>query len=105
MASDSGDRLATLKRCLSVLRDARNDSEQFAALLLVRTRGIASGEGKGEAGHPAGHGSAREMRGGGDWELRAKLFQSFELPFSKAVEPGLDLGMWNRCCHTLETPW
>lgn len=65
MASDSGDRLATLKRCLSVLRDARNDSEQFAALLLVRTRGIASGEGKGEAKHPAAHGSARGMWGGG----------------------------------------
>lgn len=38
MASDAGDRNSTLKRCLGVLRDARNDSEQFAALLLVRNR-------------------------------------------------------------------
>lgn len=36
MASDSGDRNPTLKKCLAVLREARNDSEQFAALLLVR---------------------------------------------------------------------
>lgn len=36
MASDSGDRNAALRRCLDVLRDARDDSEQFAALLLVR---------------------------------------------------------------------
>ncbi|XP_071309090.1 neurochondrin [Agelaius tricolor] len=43
MASDAGDRLATLKRCLSVLRDARNDSEQFAALLLV-TKAVRAGE-------------------------------------------------------------
>ncbi|XP_005529837.1 PREDICTED: neurochondrin isoform X1 [Pseudopodoces humilis] len=43
MASDSGDRYATLKRCLGVLRDARNDSEQFAALLLV-TKAVRAGE-------------------------------------------------------------
>ncbi|NXK65298.1 NCDN protein, partial [Sylvietta virens] len=43
MASDSGDRHATLKRCLGVLRDARNDSEQFAALLLV-TKAVRAGE-------------------------------------------------------------
>ncbi|XP_068850461.1 neurochondrin [Aphelocoma coerulescens] len=43
MASDSGDRHATLKRCLAVLRDARNDSEQFAALLLV-TKAVRAGE-------------------------------------------------------------
>ncbi|XP_058675922.1 neurochondrin [Ammospiza caudacuta] len=43
MASDSGDGLATLKRCLSVLRDPRNDSEQFAALLLV-TKAVRAGE-------------------------------------------------------------
>ncbi|XP_038016489.1 neurochondrin [Motacilla alba alba] len=43
MASDSGDRHATLKRCLSVLRDASNDSEQFAALLLV-TKAVRAGE-------------------------------------------------------------
>ncbi|NXO20295.1 NCDN protein, partial [Cisticola juncidis] len=43
MASDSGDRQATLKRCLGVLRDARNDSEQFAALLLV-TKAVRAGE-------------------------------------------------------------
>ncbi|NWI54514.1 NCDN protein, partial [Calyptomena viridis] len=43
MASDSGDRHATLKRCLGVLRDARNDSEQFAALLLV-AKAVRAGE-------------------------------------------------------------
>ncbi|NXQ16788.1 NCDN protein, partial [Peucedramus taeniatus] len=43
MASDSEDRHATLKRCLDVLRDARNDSEQFAALLLV-TKAVRAGE-------------------------------------------------------------
>ncbi|NXH50492.1 NCDN protein, partial [Dicaeum eximium] len=43
MAADSGDRHATLKRCLGVLRDARNDSEQFAALLLV-TKAVRAGE-------------------------------------------------------------
>ncbi|XP_002198654.2 neurochondrin [Taeniopygia guttata] len=43
MASDSGDGHATLKRCLAVLRDARNDSEQFAALLLV-TKAVRAGE-------------------------------------------------------------
>ncbi|NXS26852.1 NCDN protein, partial [Pomatostomus ruficeps] len=43
MASDSADRHATLKRCLGVLRDARNDSEQFAALLLV-TKAVRAGE-------------------------------------------------------------
>ncbi|NWU82041.1 NCDN protein, partial [Onychorhynchus coronatus] len=41
MASGSGH--ATLKRCLGVLRDARNDSEQFAALLLV-TKAVRAGE-------------------------------------------------------------
>lgn len=35
-ATATGDGRSTLKRCLDVLRDARNDSEQFAALLLVR---------------------------------------------------------------------
>lgn len=83
MASDSGDGHATLKRCLAVLRDARNDSEQFAALLLVRSRGIASGEGKGEAKHPAGHGSARGTRGGGDWELRTSCFRALGFPSAK----------------------
>ncbi|NWV43514.1 NCDN protein, partial [Grantiella picta] len=43
MASDCGDRHATLQRCLGVLRDARNDSEQFAALLLV-TKAVRAGE-------------------------------------------------------------
>ncbi|NXF85529.1 NCDN protein, partial [Eubucco bourcierii] len=43
MASDGGDRNSTLKRCLDVLRDARNDSEQFAALLLV-TKAVRAGE-------------------------------------------------------------
>ncbi|XP_065506712.1 neurochondrin [Caloenas nicobarica] len=43
MAADCGDRTATLKRCLGVLRDARNDSEQFAALLLV-TKAVRAGE-------------------------------------------------------------
>ncbi|NXU14405.1 NCDN protein, partial [Pardalotus punctatus] len=43
MASDSGDKHATLQRCLGVLRDARNDSEQFAALLLV-TKAVRAGE-------------------------------------------------------------
>ncbi|KAM6045367.1 neurochondrin [Chlamydotis macqueenii] len=43
MASPSGDGHATLKRCLGVLRDARNDSEQFAALLLV-TKAVRAGE-------------------------------------------------------------
>ncbi|NXM28960.1 NCDN protein, partial [Oxyruncus cristatus] len=43
MASDSGGGHATLKRCLGVLRDARNDSEQFAALLLV-TKAVRAGE-------------------------------------------------------------
>ncbi|XP_027755836.1 neurochondrin [Empidonax traillii] len=43
MASDSGDGHATLKRCLGVLRDARNDSEHFAALLLV-TKAVRAGE-------------------------------------------------------------
>ncbi|KFV75037.1 Neurochondrin, partial [Dryobates pubescens] len=43
MAADGGDRNSTLKRCLDVLRDARNDSEQFAALLLV-TKAVRAGE-------------------------------------------------------------
>ncbi|NXF81699.1 NCDN protein, partial [Sclerurus mexicanus] len=43
MASDPRDGQATLKRCLGVLRDARNDSEQFAALLLV-TKAVRAGE-------------------------------------------------------------
>ncbi|NXP22613.1 NCDN protein, partial [Scytalopus superciliaris] len=43
MASDPRDGHATLKRCLGVLRDARNDSEQFAALLLV-TKAVRAGE-------------------------------------------------------------
>ncbi|KAK2518576.1 Ncdn [Columba guinea] len=43
MAAGSGDGTATLKRCLGVLRDARNDSEQFAALLLV-TKAVRAGE-------------------------------------------------------------
>ncbi|NXD81887.1 NCDN protein, partial [Halcyon senegalensis] len=45
MAADegSGGGNATLKRCLDVLRDARNDSEQFAALLLV-TKAVRAGE-------------------------------------------------------------
>ncbi|XP_010288832.1 PREDICTED: neurochondrin [Phaethon lepturus] len=43
MASGTGDRDPTLKRCLGVLRDARNDSEQFAALLLV-TKAVRAGE-------------------------------------------------------------
>ncbi|NXM78053.1 NCDN protein, partial [Serilophus lunatus] len=41
--ANSGDPQATLKRCLAVLRDARNDSEQFAALLLV-TKAVRAGE-------------------------------------------------------------
>uniref|UniRef100_A0A8D0G8B0 Neurochondrin n=1 Tax=Sphenodon punctatus TaxID=8508 RepID=A0A8D0G8B0_SPHPU len=36
-------RNATLERCLSVLRDAKNDSEQFAALLLV-TKAVKAGD-------------------------------------------------------------
>ncbi|NXR45509.1 NCDN protein, partial [Hippolais icterina] len=43
MASDSGDRHATLKRCLDVLRDAKDDSEQFAALHLV-AKAVKPGE-------------------------------------------------------------
>ncbi|KAM9369849.1 neurochondrin [Phaethornis superciliosus] len=43
MASGSGDGEATLKRCLGVLREARNDSEQFAALLLV-TKAVKAAE-------------------------------------------------------------
>ncbi|NXW30120.1 NCDN protein, partial [Phaetusa simplex] len=43
MASDPADGHSTLKRCLGVLRDARNDSEQFAALLLV-TKAVKAGE-------------------------------------------------------------
>ncbi|NWR74591.1 NCDN protein, partial [Centropus unirufus] len=43
MAAGSGDGSATLKRCLGVLRDARNDSEQFAALLLV-AKAVRAGE-------------------------------------------------------------
>ncbi|KAM6335280.1 neurochondrin isoform 2-T2 [Alca torda] len=43
MASDPADGHSTLKRCLGVLRDARNDSEQFAALLLV-TKVVKAGE-------------------------------------------------------------
>ncbi|NXN34512.1 NCDN protein, partial [Nycticryphes semicollaris] len=43
MASDAADGHLTLKRCLSVLRDAKNDSEQFAALLLV-TKAVKAGE-------------------------------------------------------------
>ncbi|KAM6313953.1 neurochondrin [Podargus strigoides] len=43
MASGCGDRSAALRRCLGVLRDARNDSEQFAALLLV-TKAVRAGE-------------------------------------------------------------
>lgn len=38
VAMASGPGAATLKKCLEVLRDARNDSEQLAALLLVRLR-------------------------------------------------------------------
>ncbi|NXS59777.1 NCDN protein, partial [Brachypteracias leptosomus] len=43
MAAECGDRSSTLRRCLDVLRDARNDSEQFAALLLV-TKAVKAGE-------------------------------------------------------------
>ncbi|NXR09067.1 NCDN protein, partial [Semnornis frantzii] len=43
MASDGRDRNSALRRCLDVLRDARNDSEQFAALLLV-TKAVRAGE-------------------------------------------------------------
>ncbi|NWU46840.1 NCDN protein, partial [Dromas ardeola] len=43
MASDRADGHSALKRCLGVLRDARNDSEQFAALLLV-TKAVKAGE-------------------------------------------------------------
>ncbi|KFO73583.1 Neurochondrin, partial [Cuculus canorus] len=43
MAEGGGSSSATLKRCLGVLRDARNDSEQFAALLLV-TKAVKAGE-------------------------------------------------------------
>ncbi|NXG62633.1 NCDN protein, partial [Hemiprocne comata] len=43
MASGPGDGHSTLKRCLGVLREARNDSEQFAALLLV-TKAVRAGE-------------------------------------------------------------
>ncbi|NWS73761.1 NCDN protein, partial [Crotophaga sulcirostris] len=43
MAEGSGDGKETLRRCLGVLRDARNDSEQFAALLLV-TKAVRAGE-------------------------------------------------------------
>lgn len=39
VSSDDGEsnKNPALERCLGVLRDAGNDSEQFAALLLVRT--------------------------------------------------------------------
>ncbi|XP_048356003.1 neurochondrin isoform X2 [Sphaerodactylus townsendi] len=44
IADDSeSSRNATLERCLNVLRDARNDSEQFAALLLI-TKVAKAGE-------------------------------------------------------------
>ncbi|NWW42550.1 NCDN protein, partial [Pedionomus torquatus] len=43
MASGAADGRGTLKRCLGVLRDAENDSEQFAALLLV-TKAVKAGE-------------------------------------------------------------
>ncbi|NXC43151.1 NCDN protein, partial [Penelope pileata] len=45
MASECGavPGAATLRRCLEVLRDARNDSEQLAALLLV-TKAVRAGE-------------------------------------------------------------
>ncbi|NXJ77281.1 NCDN protein, partial [Trogon melanurus] len=43
MAAAAGDGSSTLRRCLGVLRDARNDSEQFAALLLV-TKAVRAGE-------------------------------------------------------------
>ncbi|XP_052554610.1 neurochondrin [Tympanuchus pallidicinctus] len=39
----SGPGAATLKKCLEVLKDARNDSEQLAALLLV-TKAVRAGE-------------------------------------------------------------
>ncbi|NXI96713.1 NCDN protein, partial [Psophia crepitans] len=42
-APGCGDGSSTLKRCLGVLRDARNDSEQFAALLLV-AKAVRAGE-------------------------------------------------------------
>lgn len=83
MASDSGDRHVTLKRCLGVLRDARNDSEQFAALLLVRNRGITSRVGKGGAKHPAGHASVWGTWGGGNWELRVSCFRALGFPSAK----------------------
>ncbi|NXS13607.1 NCDN protein, partial [Neodrepanis coruscans] len=43
MAAGSADTQATLRRCLAVLRDAKNDSEQFAALLLV-AKAVRAGE-------------------------------------------------------------
>ncbi|NXP02988.1 NCDN protein, partial [Thinocorus orbignyianus] len=43
MAAAAADGHSTLKRCLGVLRDAKNDSEQFAALLLV-TKAVKAGE-------------------------------------------------------------
>ncbi|NXN91735.1 NCDN protein, partial [Rhinopomastus cyanomelas] len=43
MASGAGDGSGALRRCLAVLRDAKDDNEQFAALLLV-TKAVKAGE-------------------------------------------------------------
>ncbi|NWU89464.1 NCDN protein, partial [Upupa epops] len=43
MASASGDRSGALRKCLTVLRDAKDDNELFAALLLV-TKAVKAGE-------------------------------------------------------------
>lgn len=78
MASDSGDGHATLKRCLGVLRDAKNDSEQFAALLLVRNRGIAKGRPNSllDTGAPGGAGRL-------DWELGESCSRALGFPSAK----------------------
>lgn len=118
MASDSGDRNPTLKKCLAVLREARNDSEQFAALLLVRNGcGMEppapspqerAGEGEGETRFWKGESPSGVCSWAGwRWELRGKVLRCLGVPVSKWREPGLGSGVLrvSRRCRTLEALW
>lgn len=81
MAAGSGDGTATLKRCLGVLRDARNDSEQFAALLLVRKRCVAAPSPREQTGGRRN----RPLETGNlwCWGLGDKVLQCPGVPVSK----------------------
>lgn len=105
MASDPADGHATLKRCLGVLRDARNDSEQFAALLLVRGRCGATLErhhlrkGQGGRRNPPLETGAAELRSQPCWR-RGKVLQCLGAPVTKVggARPWLGCAGVSHCC-------